>query len=359
MELNEILKQYLSTNIETIEVYVEILSNPCTEEELVYLYGDISKPIDFLSKKHLIINWKEAYPNKIKYMAVPPEHGLSAILLQEAWQTDSEFHSLEDIMVLSVQHPLKKKLEILEDILPVLTDMYIAHLPSDTEVVYEAKDKDLISANLAAQLAFATHEILAVNSPPHLMGEVVWNVLKERMDVGVTYTRITEFSEIPRHGYSIFRNEILDSSEEIFIISNGFIQDKYYIIDRETVAFFIPGSKQGKYKGIQFIKNEGLAQNYIQQFWDLRNKAIPSMRLLPSLENYRNQKIKEWTRIFSSDEVKWLTDVFDNGVFYSNRNYSVEFLTRVVERMKVEHVIRMTKDGFTVVDYDIACIHGG
>lgn len=241
MELNCALKQYLSTNIQTIEVYVEILSNPCTEEELAYLFGDISEPIDFLSKNHLVINWKEAHPDKIKYMAVPPEHGLSAILLQEAWQKDSELHSFEDIMMLPAQHPLKKKLEILEDVLPALTDMYIAHLPSDTEDVYEAKDKNLISSNLAAQLAFATQEIMAVNSPPHLMGEVVWNVLKERMDAGVTYTRITEFNEIPRHGYSIFRSEILDSPETIFIIRQGFIQDKYYIIDRETVAFFIPG----------------------------------------------------------------------------------------------------------------------
>ena len=182
-----------------------------------------------------------------------------------------------------------------------------------------------IASYLSELLETAKTNIYAVISPPHLLGEIVWQTVIEKMNQGVLYQRITTFDELVRHGYKIFENEIHNYNETLYICKNSALSDKFYVINDITVVFFIPDRKSKDFKfEVQIIRNEAFSKRYKNVYEKLRSESLNLAELIEKISVFREKFLQNASRFLTVYESEWLTNVFDYGVFCKHQKYPSE-----------------------------------
>lgn len=230
--------EYLSCDIKTAELYMLLLEKPYAFELIIELNKEYEQALEFLISKCLISEYIDERTGGRKiYFSIDPKYSLSAILLNEIWERDSELHSLDLLENRPDVSDLQYRYMLLNEISTEVQNLYKRQLPYIREIVIVVKGQERIASSIAEQIADVQNDICAMVSPPQLMGEIVWQAIQAKMNAGVSYYRITDFNEIVRHGFKIARHEIETYSEKIYIFRGALLPEKFYILDRQKVIF--------------------------------------------------------------------------------------------------------------------------
>lgn len=361
MDIIKKIADYLNTDEITALMYFQVVEQPYEKEILSQNFIDCESKLSFLKSNCLVVEWANARDNdKLIVSAVPPDYSLSALLIREAWSKSSDVFSLSDINILPELSELKSRYHLLLSILPVINKKYVEHAPYAGELIYRIKGTENISSSIAMHLANAEEIVEASISPPQLMGVIVWDAIRTRMDCGIRYVRVTEFEEITRHGWLTTVRETADGAETIYILQEGCLPEKYYIIDKKTVIFFEKSKKSGRFKKeIQIIKNEGVASRFLAEYSRVLSRCIEFRELISFLRVFRENKTEEWGKKYEASIVSWLKDILDNGVFYTKAKYSNEFILWATQKCCEDGTIRVLQDGAAIVNYTLSDILNG
>lgn len=346
---------YLDCSLDTAKLYMTLLERPCTPYETEDVSENTSESLEFLLSKCLISEYvdERAGGQKI-YFAIDPRYSLPAVLLNEAWERDSDLHSLDVLKNRTDITDLYNKYLLCDEISTKLQDIYKRQLPYIKEIIIIVKGKKNIASCLAEQISDVQKNILAMVSPPQLMGEIVWQTVRDKMSEGIKYNRITDFSEIIRHGFEIACLEVEKYNEDIYIFTGDSLPEKFYILDDQSVIFFEKSKNKKKYlQKIQIIKNAGVAIQFVGRYNAILANCIDFRTLIPQIRNYREKVIQVANISVDSEIVKWLIDIFDNGVFYSKGKYQTNFLENAIDVCREKGLVRILDDGTVVVNYGI------
>ncbi len=360
MDLINRLAAFLHTDELTATIYVRILGGNTTKEELVCSYGDCNQSLSFLCFQGLVIECPNARrTGYTDLVALNPDNSLQAILLTEAWNVDPNLHTLIEIKELPVDNPLRDRYRLLMSILIELKTVYAAQVPYGNELLFIVKGLERIRSSIAAQIDNANSIIHAMLSPPQLIGEVVWTSINSAMNRGVEYHRITEFSEIARHGFKIVDKESTDTLEKIYILRQGVLPERFYVIDSSIVVFFDKNKTTRNYKKqIEVSRNAGLANRFLENYRMVLEKTILFNDLIPSINAFRSKKEKQWRECYKDEEVEWLLDIFNYGVFYSKNKYEKPFKESIMNKGILDGTLKMLKDGNIVINYTLEDVLG-
>lgn len=242
MERDMIIKEiseYICCSINTARLYIRLLEKTYSAEEMVADGCELNQELRFLMEKCLISEYiDERNGGKIVYFSIDPQYSLPAILLNEAWKQDTNLHSLELLKNNKNNEELYKKYLLLKNICNNVKDIYERQLPYIKEIIVVVRGKEKIASGITEQMSDTQHDIYAMISPPQLMGEIVWQTVKEKMDNGVKYNRITDFEEIVKHGIEISKFETESYNENLYVFLGTELPEKFYIFDEQSVAFF-------------------------------------------------------------------------------------------------------------------------
>lgn len=353
--LIEKISSYLGCSLSIAELYYFILEKPCTSQKIDDIFSNSIDNLEWLLSKCLISEYVDERTGGGKvYFAIDPQYSLSAVLLNKAWKRDSELHSLDVLKSRTDVADLYSNYLLFIELSSELQNKYKRQLPYVKEIVVIVKGKKKMASCLAAQIADVQKSIIAMVSPPQLMGEIVWQTVKDKMFDGINYHRITDFDEIVRHGFEIARLEAEEYNEEIYIFTGKQLPEKFYILDGQSVIFFEKNKSKTKYlQRIQIVKNAGVATQFLERYKKILTNCIDFRTLIPQIRNYRKALIQKADGVIDKEIRKWLIDIFDNGVFYSKGKYSVSFLEQAISICKEKGFIRFLEDESIVVNYGI------
>lgn len=356
MERNTLIakiSEYLECTMDTADLYLMLLEKPYTLDTM--MVRDSAEKLEFLSSKCLISEYDdERSGGKRVFFAIDPQYSLSAVLLNEAWNRDSDLHSLDVLKDRTDIKDLHRRYLLWEEISIEVQNLYKRQLPYIKEIIIVVKGQERMASSIAEQIADVRNSICAMISPPQLMGEIVWQTVQEKMLTGITYHRITEFQEIVRHGIEIARLEVENYNEELYIYKKGLLPEKFYVLDEQRVIFFEKSKNKKRYiKKIQVIKNAGVAMQFLNRYNKMVEDCIDFKMLIPLIENYRKKLFQSIIDILDKETTIWLMDIFDHGVFYSKGKYESDFIESAIIKCKEENLIKILDDGVIVVNYSI------
>lgn len=352
--INEI-SEYLCCSIETAELYIRLLEKPYSADEMIVDGCEWNQELLFLIEKCLISEYvDERNGGKKVFFSIDPQYSLPAILLNEAWKQDSDLHSLELLKQNKNNEELYKKYLLLENICDNVKEIYMRQLPYIKEIIVVARGKERIASGIAEQISDTQHDIYSMVSPPQLMGEIVWQTVKEKMDKGVKYNRITDFEEIVRHGIEISKFEIESYNENLYIFLGAELPEKFYIFDGQSVAFFEKSKNKTKYlKKVQIVKNAGVASQFRSRYDLVLKNSLNLKELIPRIYSFRDKFMQIADSVLDKMVTEWLLDIFNYGVFYSKGKYDKLFVEKAIEQCLKENMIRLLCDGSVVVNYNL------
>lgn len=291
IRIRHLIADYLELPMNVVITYLNILSRKN------YKYNETD--IKILESLCLIACFNTL--EKKDYFAIDPSFSFQALLIKNIWHTSESLHTIEDVKFLKNNSFLSKKLKKYETIVKVLIPIYNKHIPFLAEHITIIRGKEQISTHLCSLINSANNKINAVTSPPHLLGEVVWSAISQKMKLGIKYNRITEFCELNKHGYIIYKNEIEKYNEDVFIF-NATLPQKFYIIDDESILFFSPSANPYKNEyAAQIINQTAFAKRFIANFDFYLTSSINLKKLLPNIVKLREDKLKFAKDILTSD----------------------------------------------------------
>jgi len=345
-EMTREISNFLACDEDTVSLFLKTFEAPINLNEC---YSDEEK-LNFLSSLCLIADYKDNQ-NKF-FFPIDPQYSFPAIVLHEVWNADSNLHTLsdlqkrEDLVELNVRYKQSKK------IVKELKCLYKKQLPFLKRKAITVQGCSRIASYISELLETANNEILAVVSPPHLLGEIVWRTVVNRMSNGVKYLRITTFDEILRHGYEIAKNEVQNYDETLYIYNNEYLPEKFYVINNVTIAFFIPDihNKDFKFEA-QIINNNGLSNKYVKTFCRLKDNSINYNDLVDKIDNFRSQFLSKAQQVLSNNEIKWLADIFDYGLFITNGKHNAAVIESAKQKCLMNNWINITSKGEITAKY--------
>ena len=256
--------------------------------------------------------------HEVVYHALPPRRAFESVITNARWLARKTINSATGLPDFGESE--RVRLDSIGSTCEALATLAEANYsfpsPIRTEMLRVAHNKDEMTAYVAETLNDANKEILAVVSPPHLLGSLVWDTVVSRMGAGVPYRRITIFDEILRHGFKITKREHEEVGVDIHYIESEMMTQKFYVIDRGIVVFFNPGvlDREFQFAG-QIIANQALATKYESEFDRLRRQAIPASFLLQRVEKARANALEKASRTLDKWQVIWLESKIDLGTF--------------------------------------------
>lgn len=261
-DLGKNIADFLSCNEGVADLYINILQGPKEKESLFNQVGLSSKAfesaIELLSSRCLISD-DIGRDRKIIYFAIDPQFSFPSIILTEMWAIDTELHTVSDLLRRKDLHQLKARHQQCQNIVDIAKKFYKKQLPFQKEMTVVINGYKRIASYISELLKTATTDIYAAISPPHLLGEIVWHTVVEKMNEGVNYQRITTFHELVRHGYEIYKNEISNYNETLYIYKNESLTGKFYIVDDVSIVFFAPKGKDFKFE-VQVSTNAAILE---------------------------------------------------------------------------------------------------
>lgn len=327
-KLKNLIANFLSCSEFTATVYLKVATQPIQENDL-YAYFKIapellSESLVFLMSHCLISDYSDRN-HIITYFSVNPKSAFSALLLSRIWAVDSELHSFKDLRLRSDLVDLNEQFEICNQIIDQIQSLYKKQLPFLKEMAIVVNGTKKIASCLSELIEMAEEEVLAIVSPPYLLGEIIWNTMVDKMTKGISYNRITTFDELPYHGYVIFKNEILNYNETLYISESSKLSYEFYIIDNSMVVIFAPDIKQDGFKHeVQVISNLGFVKSYKNIYENFKKTTTNLRELIDNISMFREFFLRKASNVLKSEELKWLEEVFDYGVFCKHERYPTD-----------------------------------
>ncbi|HQK35588.1 MAG TPA: hypothetical protein PK074_12765 [Spirochaetales bacterium] len=332
-ELKNDIATFLRCDTADAEIYLRILSEPATRATLSEKFsnlGNLEGRLEKLSSFCLIAD--RVGREKQFYYAIDPQFAFPALVLSEMWKVDADLHTVNDLVKQKELIELNARYRACQTIVKRARELYKKQLPILKEAAIAVKGVKRIASCIAELLDTANTDIYAVLSPPHLLGEIVWQTVVEKMNQGVSYKRITTFEELIRHGYQIYSNEVNNYNEQLYICRNP-LPEKFYVINNITIAFFAPDTKNKDFKfEVQIMNNADFANRRKDVFEKLRTESINLTDLIDQLTAFRMHFISNAKHLLNDSELGWLIKVFDYGVFCKHN----EFITEVFEEAKAK-----------------------
>jgi len=303
-------------------VYIAILKlGSATKYEIATITNldpdEVSGAIERLTLLPLIVADLDR-KHQIVYHVLPPLQAFQGIAASIRWQTRETLHDVSDLHKLSEneQAYLSDIHTICHELSSLVQSHYQFRSSVSVEMVTAAHTKEQMTAYVSESISTATSEIVAIVSPPHLLGPIVWESLLHRMREGIPYRRVTVPSEILRHGFKIALREVTEIGEDLYFIEPEKINQKFYVIDKQVVVFFNPAVTSGEFRFTgQVIRNQGLALRYYDHFNRLREEAIPAHFVLDQVRDIREEMIRASVSLLDPMGAKWVQHVIDYGVF--------------------------------------------
>ncbi|HYE09041.1 MAG TPA: hypothetical protein VEF53_02550 [Patescibacteria group bacterium] len=357
MEKLENLASFIKEDIVTAKIYSYILKNaPVCITELNnkdLCCNDINTRLKKLSDMCLISDFV-GRDGMITYFPIDPQYALPSIVISEMWKNDVNLHTIDELYRRDGLDELKELQSLCISLLKWINPIYNKRLMFLKEMAVVIKGKHKIATYLCELLNGADKVIRAVVSPPHLLGEIVWQTVCEKMKNGVEYHRITIGDELLRHGFTIYKNEITNFNEKLYICKSKKLSHKFYIIDNKTVIFFIPDVKTSEFKmEAQIINNEGFVKRYLDVYEKLKGESIDLDCILEKFENHRQDYINSASKILTNEELKWLISVYDYGVFCEHHKFSIEIVNSATEKCLSNNLIKLTDKGEFYINLDV------
>lgn len=137
----------------------------------------------------------------------------------------------------------------------------------------------------------------------------VWGIISNKIDKGVKYQRICDYSEVLLHGLKIKKSDIL-LGVELYVVNPDFISEKFYLFDNEKV-FIFEGVTDLFYKDSgQLISSDYIAGIYMDKFNEVLRVAKPGIDI-----------IDEWSVCFN--DLASLLDRRSKAIYKSIVEYGV------------------------------------
>jgi len=353
-ELKNDIAIFLKCDIAVADIYLQILSEPTTRATLSEKYCDpnnLEGCLDLLSSFCLIAD--RIGRDRQFYYAIDPQFAFPALILSEIWEVDADLHTVSDLVKRKDLIELNTRYRACQMIVKRARALYKKQLPILKEAAVAVKGIKRIASCIAELLDTANTDIYAVLSPPHLLGEIVWQTIVEKMNQGVSYKRITTFDELTRHGYQIYSNEINNYNERLFICRNS-LPEKFYIINNITIAFFAPDVKNKDFKfEVQIMNNADFANRRKDVFEKLRAESINLSDLIDQLTSFRTHFISKAVDLLSVSELDWLVRVFDYGVFCKHEEFEKGLLECAKTKCLSNGLIIVTPKNEIIANYTL------
>lgn len=353
-ELMNDIASFLRCDLAVADIYLQILSKPTTKATLSEKYSDsenLEGRLELLSSFCLIAD--RVGRDRNFYYAIDPQFAFPALILPEMWAVDADLHTITDLLVHNELTELNVRYHNCQMIVKRARGLYKKQLPILKEAAIAVKGIKRVASCIAELLDTANTDIYALLSPPHLLGEIVWQTVVEKMNQGVLYKRITTFDELIRHGYQIYSNEISNYNEQLYISRNP-LPEKFFVINNITIAFFAPDTKNKDFKfEVQIMNNAEFANRRKTVYEKLRAESIHLNDILDQLTTFRVHFLSKAKHLLNDSELDWLSKVFDYGVFCKHD----EFETGVLEVAKAKSLsngfITITPKNEIVANYTL------
>jgi hypothetical protein len=326
VELKNAIAEFLRCDLDISDIYLKILLSPREKAALVMDFVDADKNnldccLEVLSSLCLISDYS-GRDNVQLYYAIDPQFAFPALILTEMWDIDTNLHTISDLLKRKDLVELNARYKSCQIIVRNIKELYKKQLPFLKEAAVVVNGYKRIASCISELLEAANSDIFAVLSPPHLLGEIVWQAIIEKMQQGISYQRITTFDELIRHGYKIYKNEIQSYNETLYVCRNDTLSHKFYVINDITLAFFSPDTKNKDFLfRVQIMNNAGIAQRHKNIYEKLRSESINLCDLLIKITPYRSNFFSNAKNFLSDDELEWLKSVFDYGVFCKHKKF--------------------------------------
>lgn len=359
---NDIIADFLGCDINVVNLYLEILRGPKNKHDIISIFdndeGVINGYLDILFSYRLVADFM-GRDKVLVYFAVDPQFSFPAIILSEMWAIDSDLHTIGDLIKRKELKELNDRYKKSQIIVKNLVAYYKKQLPFLKEMVVVISGYKRIGCYLSELLETAENEIVAVLSPPHLLGEIVWQTVVDKMSQGVVYQRITTFDELIRHGYRIYKNEISSYNEVLYISRNNVLSDKFYVINDITVVFFIPDRQNKGFKyEVQIINNAGFSKRYKDIYEKMRLESVALSDIMQNIDDYRDDYLKKASKYLTADECGWVMDVFDYGVFCKHQEYSAEIVDQAKTKSLSNGLVEINNSGEILPIYNMQGVLG-
>ena len=327
--LIKIIAKFLCVDDDVARYYCQIVSGGP-----IVCQSDIEQNfIKELQKTNLVAEYLKRDNQKL-FFAIDPNFSFPALVLHEMWECDSTLHTFQDLLDSEGNDELKDRLGLCNEIVYQTSSMFDKSLPFLEEDVIVIEGKQQISSYISGLINNTAQEIKAAVSPPHLFGEIVWQAIVNKMRDGLKYQRVSDFSELCRHGFKIYSNEVTEYNETIYIFKDIKLPQKFYIINDTIVLFFTR-----EHHRAQVIKNEGITKRYISKFDDYRTNSIELKGLLPLLLQLRNDRLVFAKSFLSEEELTWFAQVFDYGCFLVNDEFSQDVVEKARQKCLQNNLI--------------------
>lgn len=328
------LARVLHVNSETASLYVRILKEQGSKGLLIS--GESASLQELMNVGAVTV--LERQGSKVLVYAPIPEVILRAVLLREVWASDQTKHSLRELVEKTPDADLAKRAQLLPKLLSLIEDdvpnIKTTVGPSKGVRLFHSRDES--QAELVNLIMGAQSSIKAVVSPPNLLGEPVWEALTQKMQQGVSYTRITTPYELRRHGAKIFMDEAMSSGEKLYIMRSDEVSEQYYIFDNKVAMFFEP-TPDGRFCDVTQVQAfPFLVSAMVDTFDDMLTGAKEATAFSNAVESQRIAYIDACVARLGQDTCGLASDVFDYGSFMTggtdaNRRFDDAIIARAIE----------------------------
>jgi hypothetical protein len=355
-EIEQLIANFLHCDIRAANLYIMLLREPKSEKSIFYDCSlsaqKLANCLDVLIANLLIADFTARDKSKV-YFAVDPQASFPAIILTEMWKTDTSLHTIAELLERNDLLDLNNRYKICKIIVANLKKLYNKQLPFLKEMVVVISGYKRIASYIAQLLETARVDIYAVISPPHLLGEIVWQALVEKMSLGIIYHRVTTFSEILRHGYEISKKEISNYNEVLYICKNDALPDKFYVINDFMVVFFIPNRESSDFKfEVHVMKNAEFSKRYKDTYERLRNESYNLADIIEKIGQYRKHFLEIVTDL-TEEEREWLADIFDFGVFYNRSKHEDDVVSSAIDKCLKKGIVNINDKDDVLAKYSL------
>lgn len=188
-----------------------------------------------------------------------------------------------------------------------------AHIPEATA-----------SSALSVSIRQAEEEILGITTPhwlPHV--SLIWEAIKNRLQVGVVYRRLCDETTIMAFGHRINERDIFEVGVNLRVLPLEVFKEKYFIIDDKEAFIFSPGDPDAGFKlEATKISLKPLVKVYKDKYLVLWKQGVSAKDVIQYVGSLKDAYIAKCLNGHSDKARSTIEGLFDYGKFYK-REYNV------------------------------------
>lgn len=302
----------LGLSAESGATYCYILENSPISLEALSTVQELSD-IDFIKALHELANHRLIFVDGKQIWVMNPKTAFSALAKESDWLEHGVFFVNPD----ADETPDKNFSKVCSEVSEYIGSSYQYKSPIAHSRLKLARDPETLVTMLSEATRRVKSTICAISTSPRLpLRAIFWDVLVEKLEEGINYTRIADLDEVEEHGYEIVKRDVEKLRVRLFIQNPNVMTDKFYIFDDDCVVFFEPLGRGFGLTG-QLVANKLVATKCKKLFDQIISTAVPAEKVLELMEDERTRILGAAKEFLSPRGYKWLHKVCNNGVFFS------------------------------------------